>query len=98
MLHSGGKKLSLFWFILAGMYLILSIVSFIRARKQNKDLNKLSGHQIFEIPPTFEFDLYKNLSKYFYEIGCISFAGFLLAAIAALYAAGILDKLLELIK
>lgn len=80
------------------MYLILSIVIFISSRKQKKELNKLRGYQIFEIPPTFEFDLYKNLSKYFYEVGCISFGGFLLAAIAALYASGILHKILELIK
>ncbi len=96
--HSRGKKLSLFWFILAGMYLILSIVSFIRARKQNIELKNFKGRQVFERGSNSEFDVFKNLSKYFYEVGCISFGGFLLAAIAALYASGILDKILELIK
>lgn len=76
----------LFWSTLACMYLVLAIVSLHTAKKSKAKINSWPG------------DAYRLLSKYVISVAWISFVGFLLAAIAAAYTAGILDKILELIK
>ena len=76
----------LFWLVIAVMYLVLAIVSFITAQKAKEKLNSWSGNA------------YRLLSRYVKNVAWISSIGFLLAAIAAAYTAGILDKILELIK
>ena len=43
MQHNGEKKLSLFWSVLAGMYLVLAIVSLHTAQKAKAKLNSWSG-------------------------------------------------------
>lgn len=94
----------LFWLIIACMYFALAITNNLVVRKQKKELRYLE--RTFDLlephpsDPKYEdsLDSFKAISVYFKKVGWINFVGFLLAAIAALYAAGILEKILEAIK
>ena len=94
----------LFWLIISCMYFALAITNNLVVLKQKKEIKYLE--RTFDLlephpsDPKYEgsLDSFKAISVYFKKVGWINFVGFLLAAIAALYAGGILDKILELIK